>query len=272
MLGASLILTSMQAMVKMLPHIPAVEVVFFRTAISFAICLWMLRGQGSAMFGHPSNRKALAFRGFFGTLGLLTTFWTIQHLPLATALLLHYLNPIFTALFTYLFLGERLRKGQWWWFLLCLAGVVVVKGFDPRVSLWPFAVGVGSALFSAAAYTSIRRLTGENPVVVVFYAPLTALPITALLSSLDWVMPTWTDAAWLLAIGVFTQAGQVLMTKAYQHERAAIVASVNYMGIFYGGIIGAVFFHEHFSLVVLGGMLLVLLGILGNIWMGSRGK
>ena len=54
--------------VKLLPHIPAMEIVFFRCIISFFISFLILKNQGVYIFGN--NKLLLFMRGVFGTIGL----------------------------------------------------------------------------------------------------------------------------------------------------------------------------------------------------------
>lgn len=132
-------------------------------------------------------------------------------------------------------------------------------------------MGIGAAIFSALAYTCIRVLKeSEHPLVIVLYFPLVTMPVTGIISARAWVMPTWIDWLILIAIGLLTQMAQLLMTKSYQAEAASRVASVNYSGIIYALAFGGVFFNEYFNWVVLVGMLIVIVGVLLNLWVSQR--
>ncbi|GAA4821543.1 DMT family transporter [Algivirga pacifica] len=271
MLLSTLVMTTMQTFVKFVSHIPATEVVFFRAAISLVMSYAMLYRQNVNIWGKPENRPTLWMRGIFGTLALVMVFATFQNMPLASALLLHYLAPIFTALLAAIFLKERIRPIQWFFFLLCFAGIGMIKGFDSRVETLYFVLGIVGALLAAAAYTMIGKLKGkENPVVIVFYFPFVAMPITGLYSYFNWVTPQGTDWLFLLGIGILTQIGQILLTKAYQTDQANKVASANYTGIIYGLLYGFFLFGELFQWEVYVGMGLVLLGVFLNVT--YRGK
>ena len=77
--------------VKMLPHIPPMEIVFFRCIISFIITFFLLRRKRISIFGN--NRFLLILRGLCGTAGLYLYFVILQNIPLATASTLIYLTP-----------------------------------------------------------------------------------------------------------------------------------------------------------------------------------
>jgi hypothetical protein len=66
----------MNLCIKFVPHIPAVELILFRSLISLILSYALIRHLGLKPLGN--NRKFLLLRGFFGMLSLTT--------PLAQAL------------------------------------------------------------------------------------------------------------------------------------------------------------------------------------------
>lgn len=103
-------------------------------------------------------------------------------MPLASAVTLQFLSPIFTIVLGIFLVKETVRPLQWLFFLIAFLGVVMIQGFDHRVGMLDVSLGIGSAIFSALAYNTIRRLkASEHPLVIVFYFPLVALPITGCL-------------------------------------------------------------------------------------------
>ncbi|NME68558.1 DMT family transporter [Flammeovirga aprica] len=266
MLLASLVMTTMQLIVKAIPQIPPQEVVFFRALTSLVLSYVTLKKAGVYLWGN--NKKMLLLRGFFGTISLVLVFASFQNLPLATAVVLQNLAPLFTALFAMLFLKQPLKPLQFLFLGISIVGVVFLKGFDPRVDPVFLTVALLGAIGSAAAYTVIGKLKGkEHPVVVVFYFPFVAVPITGIWSYFDWVVPEGIEIwAALLSIGVLSQIGQILLTKAYQSDDDALtVSSMNYTSVIYGALYGMYFFGEFFTLEVIIGMFLVISGTLLNL-------
>jgi drug/metabolite transporter (DMT)-like permease len=268
MLLATLCFTVMNAFVKAVAHLPALEVVMFRSWISLLLTWGLLWRKQIPYWGN--NKRVLLLRGAFGVIALSLFFTTLQHIPLAGAALLQYLAPIFTTILAFWWLGERVYRVQWLLFALCFAGVVVVKYTDARIDWFYLGLGVLSAFFSALAYTCIRKLkNSEHPLVIVFYFPLISVPITTLLVLPLWVWPSGWDWLHLLAIGLLTQVAQTLMTKAYQAEAAAHVSAVNYVGIVYALLLGWIFFGEYIAWGALIGVALVLIGVLLNLSVAS---
>tara|TARA_A100001035_G_scaffold15220_1_gene10481 strand:+ start:578 stop:1414 length:837 start_codon:yes stop_codon:yes gene_type:complete len=265
MLGSTLAFALMQICVKYLPHIPAHELILFRSIISIVLSVAILQKLGIPLLGN--NKKVLMMRGIFGTTALLLFFYTLQNIPLASAVTLQYLSPIFTALFAAIFLKEKMQIKQWLYFGISFAGVALIKGFDERISLTSMIIGICSAMFSGMAYTCIRQLKDtEQPLVVVLYFPLVAIPIMSVLSYFNWVTPQGTDWLYLLLMGLFTQIAQILMTKGIQSGVANKMISLKYVGTIYALAIGYLLFGESYGIMSLLGIAMVIAGVVLNLW------
>lgn len=213
-----------------------------------------------------NNKVALILRGIFGMASLTAFFITLQRMPLATAVTIQYLSPIFTIIFATFILGEKSKPLQYLFFIISFAGVVMVRGFDDRIATNDLMLGILSAMFSGLAYNMIRKSRNtEHPLVVVFYFPLVALPIISVWCLTEWVNPMGWDWLFLILTGVFTQIAQVFMTKAYQLEKAAIISGLQYLGLIYSLSIGYFLFDETYSWLSLLGMALIVTGILFNL-------
>lgn len=268
MLVSTFAFSLMQLCVKYLPHIPTPELILFRSVISLLLSLVFLIQNGISPLGN--DRKGLFMRGFFGMMALTLFFLTLQNMPMATAVTLQYLSPIFTSVIAVFFLKERIRHIQWVFYISAFTGVLLIKGFDDRVTIPYLLAGVGSALFAGVAYNFIRRARDtDHPVVVVLYFPLVAIPVMAVASWFMWVTPKWSDWPIILLLGIFTQIGQVYMTKALQAEKANIVTSLKYLGAVYALLYGYFLFGESYGMVALLGFGLVLTGVVGNVMRGE---
>ena len=265
MLISSFAFSLMHLCVKALPHIPVFELVFFRSIVSLLISYMSLKQKKINLFGN--NKKVLLARGFFGVTALTLFFSTLQNIPLASAVTIQYLSPIFTAFFAIWILKEKLKNHQWLFFAMAFLGVIILKGFDisGQISFKYVGIGLVSACFSGLAYNCIRLLrTTENPLVVVFYFPLVATPIMAFLSFFNWVKPQGIDWFYLLLLGIITQVAQIYMTKGIQSDRAGNIMTYKYIGVLFAFGYGYLFFGETYSLLSLLGILLLLSGVLLN--------
>lgn len=270
MLFAAFFFAVMNVFVKQLSHIPAMEIVFFRCLVSAVICFV---GISRAKVDWKGNNNALLIaRGSFGTLALFTFFLTVQNIPLATAVTIQYLSPIFTTLIAVFLLAEKVRPLQWLFYALAFAGVFVMKGFDSSVSTFFLVTGIVSAFCSGVAYNLVRRLKErEHPLVVVLHFQLVGVVAGLLFTVFNWVTPAnlW-DWFCLLMCGVLTQLGQICLTKSLQAERVANVSILNYTGLIYALIFGVFIFGEVYTGQTILGILLVVLGVLLSVLYGKR--
>jgi len=265
MIFSSFAFSLMHLCVKALPHIPVFELVFFRSICSLFISYIYLKKEKKAVFG--KNKKLLLARGIFGTIGLTLFFITLQKLPLAGAVTIQYLSPIFTAIFAVFFLKEKVKPRQWFFFGLAFSGVFLLKGFDisGQISQLFFFIGILSALFSGLAYSTIRFLRRtEDQLVVVFYFPLVATPVMGLMSFFNWVQPQGLDWLYLVLMGVIAQLAQVYMTKGIQSDLAGNTMTYKYVGVLFAFIYGFFFFEETYSFLSVFGILLLILGVILN--------
>lgn len=273
MILSSFAFSLMHLCVKALPHIPVFELVFFRSIISLIISYVALKRKNVPVFG--TNKKVLLARGMFGVTALTLFFITLQNIPLAGAVTIQYLSPVFTAIFAIWLLKEKMQNRQWLFFALAFLGVFLLKGFDISGEISYKFVGVGmvSACFSGLAYNCIRLLRKtEHPLVVVFYFPLVATPIMGVLSFFQWVSPQGTDWLYLLMLGGITQVAQIYMTKGIQSDVAGNIMTYKYVGVLFAFAYGYFFFGETYSLMSLFGIFLLLSGVILNIVFKYRQK
>ncbi len=264
MLLAGIFFALMNVSVKYIPHIPAIEIILFRSIFSLVFSYLVLKNQKVSVFGN--NKKLLVIRGIVGSISLILFFYTLQKIPLASAVTIQYLSPIFTTILGIFLVKERVKPIQFLFFGISFAGVLFLQGFDTRVNLLYGSLGLISDLFSGLAYNVIRKLKNtEHPLVVIFYFPLVTLPVATLISYFTWVQPTGWDWLILLWIGICTQSAQYFMTIAYQNANVSKVSSLSYLGILYALFFGFLLFGETFGLMSYVGMGLVLLGILLNL-------
>ncbi len=269
MLIAGLFFAIMNVFVKLLPSIPAIEIVFFRSLVSFIMSYAYLKSAKIPIFGN--NKKWLIARGVAGALGLTLYFYTLQNIPLASAVTIQFMSPIFTSILGIYIVKERVKPAQWIFYLMAFVGIIIIQGFDPRISLNMFLIGIAGAVFAGLAYNFIRKINKtEHPLVIVFYFPLVTLPLAGIYAAYTWVMPVGNEWIILILIGVLTQIAQYFMTKSYQSEDLSKVASLKYLSIIYALGFGYIFFDEQFNLFVYLGISLIILGVILNVWYKTR--
>ena len=248
-------------------RLPVAEVVLCRALISVVLTSVGLKLANVSPWGE--RRGLLLLRGLCGSLALLCFFEAITVLPLASATVLQYTYPTFTALAAALFLGEQLRRSILLAVLLGWAGIMLVAQPDwlsGRMTTLPMeaiVIALGGAVFTALAYVCVRRLSStEHPLVIILYFPMLSVPLTLPLVARHGVMPQGAEWIWLLGIGVFTQLGQIWVTEALSRMPAARATSINYVQVVFAALWGWLVFSESLNGWMITGSIFVLISTL----------
>jgi drug/metabolite transporter (DMT)-like permease len=256
-------------------RLPSQQIVLARAVVSLVLSyLWLRRG-GISVWG--VNRRLLVLRGLLGFGGLYCFYYALTRLPLADATVIQYTNPIFAGLLAAWLLREMLGRREIVCVAVGLAGVLLIArptfifGAEGTV-LPPFAVGVAllGAIFSAAAYVTVRKLgETDHALVIVFYFPLVAVPLAIPTVIPVALWPTPWEWFLLLAVGVTTQIAQVYMTNGLKLERAGRATAVGYLQIVFAAMWGMLFFVEIPDLWLLAGTVLI---VGSTVWMGRGAR
>lgn len=268
MLLSILAFTVMNSLVKYLESVPPFQIVFFRAVGTLLLCLILLKIRRIPIFGN--KRGLLLSRGIVGTLAMMLFFMAVKEIPFGSAVSLRYLSPIFAGILAVMWLKERISWWQWMCFLLAFSGVLLLKGFDNRITPIGLFYILTSAFFSGMVYVLIRRIgLREHPLVIITYFMFCATTIGGLLSLFDWESPPPQDWWILASLGIFGFFGQLFMTKAYQIAAVGTVAPMKYLESVFALLVGWIWFGETYETWSLVGIVLVIGGMLLNIF-GKR--
>ena len=228
--------------------LPTMELVFARAVVVTAVA-------GAAMVRRGVRATALEpglllLRGLIGFAALSFFYYSVVHLPLAEATLIHFTNPVFTSIIAALLLGERLRSAQFAMTLTGIAGVAIVV--QPATllagggALPPLAVAsaLAAALFSASAYVTVRRLRHHDATVIVFAFAAVSAVIALPLMLPSFVTPRGWQWPLLLGVGLATYLGQLFLTMGLQREPAGRAMSAGSVQVLFATAWGAIFFGD----------------------------
>ncbi len=115
----------------------------------------------------------------------------------------------------------------------------------------------------------MRKLVGiEHPATVVFYFSLTATCLSALTIPFGWAWPSPAEMVFLVLAGVIGGGvSQGLLTTAFRHAEAALIAPFDYASMLLSLLIGYFIFAEVPTLPMLaGGAALVIAAGILIIW------
>ncbi len=252
MLFASFMFAIMGAFAKELSSsMSSLEVVFFRNVVGVVLIGFMVFKKPIKQVG--GKPFLLFFRGLIGFLALLAFFYNIAYISLADAMTFSKTSPIFTALFAYVFLKEKMSVYAWMALFVGFIGIVLITQPEGLLLKKTDILGIFSGVGAALAYTSVRELKkfyDTRSIVLSFMLVGTIGPLVLLLlepyihvSELDFMfaefsMPKGMDWVYIVGLGVFATTAQMYMTKAYGETKACIVGAVSYSNIVFAIILG----------------------------------
>lgn len=272
----------MSTLVKLAGEVPAGQIVFFRSFFALFPILAFLAARRDLATAF-STRRPLSHiaRGTVGFCSMLMTFFALVRLPLPEAITLNYAQPLLVVLFSALFLGETVRFYRWSAVAVGLAGVVIISW--PKLTLLRSGsalsdqevVGVigalGAAAASAVAVLLVRNLVHtERSATIVLWLSMTTSVASLLTIPFGWQWLSPAQLACLIGAGCFGGVAQILMTAAYRHAEASVVAPFEYTSMLLGIVVGYFVFSELPTLHMLVGGLIVVAAGLFVMWRESR--
>ncbi|MBT9502817.1 MAG: DMT family transporter [Burkholderiaceae bacterium] len=278
MVLATLLFATMGVCVKLASdEYGAGEIVFYRGLVGVAIVVALSRWQGQSL------RTAVPgmhfWRSLSGVLALSLWFYSIGKLPLATAMTLNYMSSVWMALFLIgggvLMGSARVDPRLVAAVLLGFCGVaLVLRPTLDQQQLWYGLAGLLSGMLSALAYLQVTSLgrAGEPEYRIVFYFSLGGIAAGALttLATGAWHGHSLRGGALLLAVGLLATAAQLSMTRAYSRGKTLVNASLQYLGIVFSFIYGALLFGDALTPSALLGMCLIIVAGLAATLLRSR--
>ena len=246
-------------------HFGTGEIVMYRGLIGALTMVVLMHQRGQSL--HTAVPGMHLWRGIVGVSSLCLWFYAISGLPLATAMTLNYMSPIWMAMFliggSVLAGGARINPKLIATVLAGFVGVAaILRPSIDRDQLWYGVIGLGSGMLSAMAYLQITALgrVGEPETRVVFYfscgGTLAGLALM-LLNGGPSPWPGWTAALLVLGVGLFATAAQLAMTRAFAIGRPLVNASLQYLGIVFAFGFGVLLFDDPAHPLAVAGMVLV---------------
>lgn len=227
------------------------------------------------------------WRGIFGTTALWMWFYAISVLPLATAMTLNYMSPIWIAAIVFGLGWWRMRQRFEWRLALAIGvsfvGVVLLLRPTIHAEQWLGGLlALVSSVLSALAYLQVRRLgqMGEADRLIVFYFSLTSM-VSGLLGMLFEAQagiavapampaPPAQGLALLLGVGVCATIAQMAMTRAYRLGRVLLTANLQYSGVVFASIWGILVWDDLLPTISWAGIAIILLSGIAATYYNAR--
>lgn len=268
------VFVAMSSCIKAAGTVPAGQIVFFRSFFAiFPIVVFLaFQGKLGTAFStkRPLNHIA---RGVVGVCAMGLGFFALIRLPLPEAIALNYAQPLLVVVFSSIFLGEAIRVYRWSAVAVGLVGVLVISW--PELTLLGSGAALGdqevlgviaalvAAAISAVAMLLVRNLVQSEPTAtIVLWFSVTASLLALLSLPFGWQALTPAQASLLVAAGFCGGLAQILMTAAYRHAEASVVAPFEYTSMLLGIVVGYLAFGDVPTVhMLIGGVIVVAAGI-----------
>jgi drug/metabolite transporter (DMT)-like permease len=252
------------------------QVAFVRFLIGLTPALAVPRYRRAAF--RFERLDLLFYRGFFGGLAVLLYFIAIAHCNVGVATLLNYTAPIFSGIFSVIFIGERISARVLVPLPIALAGIfLVVRGQAHPGDLIGFGrwelVGLASGIASGIAVTAMRaaRRTENSWSVYTSFCVL-GLVTCSPLALASWRTPSRAELVALLATSIFAIGAQLLLTFSLRCIDAMTVGVVSQIAVIVSMILGVTILDERIPQVAAAGCAMTLAGVIGVVFVTSTGK
>lgn len=252
LLGAIALLTASDSIIKWLsPHYALHEIMLFRAIVSLSITMFIVKLEGGLRILRTRRPGLHLLRGLLLAIANMFFFLGLATMPLADAVALFFVAPLFISVLSQPFLGERVGLARWLAIVVGLIGVVIMlrpgSGIVSITGAFP--------LIAAFAYACMQIMTrqlgfADKAATLSFYIQITFLTVSALVGlavgdgrygveasgSFEfllraWTWPTEAHLALLALCGLLVAFGGYLMSQAYRMAEPAMVAPFEYVAL-----------------------------------------
>ena len=203
----------------------------------------------------PKRTFGMQFaRGVLLAIATACFFAALQHLPLAEAITIYFVQPILLIALSALFLGEKIRLRRVMAIAIGLIGVIVI--LQPSLTMfgWPAFLPLITALAMACYVALTRRLAGQvHPYqmqMMVGFSATATLGLALLVGPMfeipwtSFIWPTNQQLLWVFYMGLAATIGHIFIVWATGNAPANVLAPFQYMEIVTATILGYLVFND----------------------------
>ena len=247
--------------------LPNESIVFFRNLFGLLILAPILLKAGTGILNTDRLHLHL-MRGCFGMAAMYSFFYALGHISLGDSMLIKSTIPLIIPFVSLIWLKETITQKVTIAGFLGFLGVFLILKPDGNTD-WASLVALGSSLMAAFAFVTVRKLSATEPTLrIVTYFAICGLCISAIPLIWSWQTPTFREYLLLMAVGLTTTIGQLLLTRGYQNAPASSVGIFTYTSVPFGTLIGWLVWGDLLDRNSLFGAVLIVLA--GSIILNSR--
>lgn len=231
-------------------HLPVSEVVFCQDLIALTLLLpWIVKYRPQKWI--PQNLSLHLFRVVISAIAIITWFGVLRHMPLAEAVALSVIGPVFGVIGAKWLLGEKLSMARLGIIALALLGACFLvrpahafeANLHNQIGLLFLII---STLAFALAKLATRRLAqqGETAMSLTIYLFLLIVPISFVPAVMQWVQPGIEHLPWLLLAGFLTVLAVYCVSNALVYAEVSFLAPFDLCQFILNTLVGYFAFTE----------------------------
>jgi len=243
---AELVFATLDTVAKYLSQeMPVGMVVWGRYAFNFAFLLPFLVRRHPSEVLRVHRLGLMLFRGV-QLLAATTCFFTaIHYIPLADAVAIGFVAPLFVVALSVPLLGERVGPRRWAAVVIGLAGTLVIVRPGFAQVHWAYGLMILLAFIFATFVINTRILTRtERPISMLFYTTLVGAGGASLTLPFVWQTPTLEQWGLMAVMGALGGTSHLMLIHAYRVATASLLAPFQYAQIIFAGFYGWLIFGD----------------------------
>lgn len=236
----------------------APQIIFFGRILSIPLGLILAYRMGGLVHLKMRRPGLHLMRIFWTAITLLLFVWSIALMPLADAIALAFVAPLFVAILSIPILKEKVGPRRWAAVIVGFGGVLLMA--TPEGTGWT--LGTALALSAAATYAmtliTTRAMTAtESNAAMIFWSAVGVMTVMGLLMIPGWKTPGLEDLWILGGLALASAVGQLLITNAFRYGEASLLAPFDYTALIWAVGFGVVLFGDYPTWPVLAGAAII---------------
>ena len=242
--GATMLFSTSDVTAKYITQrLPVIEVAWVRYLVFVLAALAPAARRPLAELLGTRRPAQQAARGLAVVLSALLFLLGLRVLPMADAAAINFVSPLLITALAVPLLGETVAPRRWAALGVGLFGAVLAAG--PGTAA--FQPGALFPLLSALAWAFAMVLTRgfaatERPATTLVWTACSGLLLLSVLLPFDARVPTPTELAFCVLIGVVASGGQFLVVLAYRSALASLLAPFSYVQLIWSTLAGYLVF------------------------------
>jgi drug/metabolite transporter (DMT)-like permease len=243
-------LSAMDALGKHLAlSYPVFQMLAVRSTIALALIALWLAARDRLGTLRTEQPRAHALRAIGGFIAFVCFYASLRHLRLADAVAIAFGSPFIVAALGQFVLGERVDRRRWLAIALGFVGMLVIvrptgAGLQPAAALVIVSGFAYAAIMVLARWMTRPGRPHENTQSFVFYMLAGQAAIGWIAAIAAWRPLSGVALLEMGAMGLCAIAGNYGLAAAFRKAPVAVVAPLEYTGLVWALLFGAVFFNE----------------------------